>query len=92
MLVLFRERAARALKHEIPNPPYQGGKATEATRRYKAYELRYSFIKAITEGYRTARYGAIEGRPRPTNPSGAEKKISMVCMCSRPASTYYTSA
>ena len=32
MLVLFRVRAARALKREIPNPPYQGGKATEAIR------------------------------------------------------------
>ena len=75
MLVLFRVRAARALKREIPNPPYQGGKATEAIRgelacwaRLKAYELRYGFIKAITEGCRTARYDRSKGGLGPSIP------------------------
>ena len=57
MLVLFRVRAARALKREIPNPPYQGGKATEAMRlgislsceASKAYKLR-RLKKAIIKG------------------------------------------
>ena len=46
MLGLFRVRAARALKREIPNPPYQGGKATEAIRGELACRARLQGLRA----------------------------------------------